>query len=196
MTREEKLRDVARALYEVAEQEKAVKKQREQLKQDLYRLIDYDFRGKDYLLPIRTVEVPNSFFSNTGMSYDSFVKSRMPGWTIEHVEKNTQTEITTFVFKKDPSYVSRVVEVDTDKGKIVVSKEVSEFEPGIDWETLALDDLDLYNKLAKEVYSVEMNEDAFQELMETEPEFLGVLQRHMVVRQPTIRAVPRLKKDE
>jgi len=196
MKREEKLRQVAYKFYKAAQEEKRVKAEREELRSDLFRLLDYDFKGKDHLLPVRTFEVPEQFFRDTGLSYDEFVKTRSPGWKVEHVEKNVTTDLTTFVLKKDPNYVNRIIEVDADEGKIQVSKEISEYPPEIDWETLVVERPDLYEKLAKEVVVIQLNDEELEKLFEEQPEELAVLQRHMVVKQPVIRIVPRKVKDD
>lgn len=196
MTRQERLQEIARKLYEAKTIEKEADGVVKELRDEFFRLYDEEFRGKDYLLPVKTVEVPAEFFARTGMSQDEFISSRFPGWEVEHVEYNTALARRVFVLKRDPKYISGVIEVDDGDKKLRVSKEVSEYTPEIDWTTLKAERPDLFDKLAQPITSYEIDETEFEKLVNESPEELATLQRHMTVKQPTLRATARRVKDE
>lgn len=195
MRRDERLRWLAQQLTEVAEEEKAVKKNRSDLREEFFRLLDHEQRGQEHLLPVITVEIPHDFFQNTGLSKEDFARTRFPDWDVEHVEHNIATGMLVFVFRKNPHFVPRSVEIEDSQGTVRVSKDVAEYSPEIDWETLQKDRPDLYQKLAVPVVSHELNERALEQLINETPEEVATLQRHMTVKQSSLRATPRRVKD-
>jgi hypothetical protein len=80
-------------------------------------------------------------------------------------------------------------------GKFKISKEVVEYTPLVDWETLRTELPELFEKLAKPVEAYEIDEDQLDQLMQIEPEILNKLQRHMQVRQPIQKVTTRPIKD-
>lgn len=196
MTRQERLQQIARELYEAKLEEKQAGDTTKELRNEFFRLYDEEFRSKDYLLPVRTIEVPNEFFHSTGMSQDDFVSSRFPGWDVEHVEYNTALGKRVFVLKRDPAYIPGVIEIDDDDKKLRVSKEVSEYTPEMDWSTLRQERPDLFEKLAQPITSYEIDEEAFERILYETPEELSTLQRHMSVKKPILRATARRVKDD
>lgn len=196
MTRQERLRQIARELYDAKQDEKIASDATKELRDEFFRLYDEEFKGKDHLLPVKTVEVPDEFFHSTGMSQDEFVSSRFPSWNVEHVEYNTALGRRVFVLKRDPAYISGVIEIDDDDKKLRVSKEVSEYTPEMDWTTLKQERPDLFEKLAQPITSYEIDEEGFEKLLNEQPEELATIQRHMSVRKPTLRATARRVKDE
>jgi hypothetical protein len=195
MTSEERLAYLARQLYDHSQEDKLLKQTRGEDKEKFFELLEDKLRGKDHLLPVRTIEVPEEFFTRTGMSKEDFVQTRFPGWNIEHCEKNTVTGQTVFVFKRDPRYVPDVVELEDGDHLIRVQKEIAEYTPEIDWETLKLEDLDLHNRLAKPVTTYEVDGDELEAIMRESPEELAVLQRHMSVKEPARKVVARRVKN-
>jgi hypothetical protein len=198
MRREQRLAHVARQLYETTEEEKEVKKRRENLRSEFFRLSDIGkgTTGGRNILPVRTVEVPEDFFQATALSQEEFITRRYPGWNVEHVELNTVSKVRTFVLKRDTKYVSSVVEIE-DEGQIVrVSKEVVEYSPEVDFDTLKMERPDLFNALAEEVTTYVLNDDAFEQLIAEYPEELAVIERHLVVKEPALRATAKRVKDE
>lgn len=190
MTREQRLQKIARDLFDISEEEKQSKKNRSDLREELFRLLEYEFQGRDHILPIKTVEVPETFWEATGMSKSEFVQTRFPGWNVEHVEKNIITKQTVFVLKRDPRYLPGVVELEDDP-LIKVSKEVAEYTPEIDWTTLQQERPDLFEKLAKPKVVLELDDDALEKIANTEPEELATLERHMIVKEPSLKVQPR-----
>src|SRR4051812_39878863 len=106
MTREERLRQIARELYDAKIEERQAGDQVKELRDEFFRLHDDAFRGKDHMLPVKTIEVPDEFFVSTQMTQDEFVRSRFPGWEVEHVEYNTSKARRVFVLKRDPRYIA------------------------------------------------------------------------------------------
>lgn len=196
MTREERLEQIARELFEAKREEKEAKNNISELRNEFFQLHEEGMKGKDYLLPVQTVEVPDEFFYTTAMSEAEFIESRFPGWTIEHSEYLPDHKRTVFVLKKDPKFIAGVVDVEDGREIIRVSKEVSEYTPEIDWETLAKERQDLYSKIAVPVVSYTIDEDEFERLVTEHPEELAVIKRHMIVRTPTLRVTARKVKDE
>lgn len=194
MTREEHLKEVAKNLYEANLAEKEAKANREELRDEFFRLVLYEFKDSAFL-PVRTIEVPHDFWAKTGLSKDDFVATRFPGWEVEHIERNFADAVDVFIFKKDPAYMSSSVDVDADGVPVRVSKEISEFSPEIDWKTLEADQPDLFKLLAKKVISYELDEDVLREVLATKPEILADLQRHFIVKKPIQKLTARRIKD-
>lgn len=196
MTRQERLAYIARQLYDAKTAEKDAKSNVSEFRDEFFRLHDEEFKNKDFLLPIKTVEVPEEFFTRTGLSKQEFVDSRFPGWQIQHCEYNSATGNTVFVFRKDTKFMPGVIDIEDDDGATIrVAKEISEFTPDIDWETLKNERPDLYDKLARPVLTYEINEEEFNRLVAEQPEELATLQRHMTVRNPVLRVTARKVKN-
>jgi hypothetical protein len=193
--RQERLKEIARKLWETKQAKDQIEQNRKELAADLYRLLEYDFRNKDHLLPVVTIEVPEEFFTRTGLTRQEFIDTRFPGWDVEHEEVNITTEMTTFVLKRNPRYMGGVVEVPDGDHTIRVSKTISEYTPEIDWDTLAKERPDLMKRLATPVTIYELNEDELEKLFHENPEDVPILKRHMVVREPAIKVIPRRVKD-
>lgn len=186
MNREERLQDLAKRYYRIDQREKNWKSRRESLREEIIRLIEYDFRGKDRLLPVKTIEVPDVFFKTTGMSKEEFAATRFPGWDVEHCEYNIAEEMTTFVLKRDPSYLPRVVESDD----VRVSKVITEYSPVIDWDSLEKERPDLHDKLVRRVEVKELDDAALERLVHEQPEELATLERHLRVKSPVVKIQP------
>jgi hypothetical protein len=71
-----------------------------------------------------------------------------------------------------------------------VSKDVAEYTPEIDWETLKSERPDIFKKLAVKRTHYDVNEAALEELFE-DPEEASVLQRHLKVKPPSLRVTAR-----
>lgn len=202
--REEQLRRVARQFYDAKVEERSVGKDSDALRSEFFRLHDEQFKGKDYLLPVKTIEVPDEFWHTTEMSKEDFVSSRFPGWNVEHCEYNTALSRTVFVLKRDPQYIPGMVELpqerlpgDEEDYLIRVSKEISEYTPEIDWHTLKQERPDIWEKIAQPITSYEIDEEGFEKLVEESPEELATIQRHMKVRKPVLKATAkRVKSDD
>lgn len=195
MTREERLQEIARDLYNSSMSDKAHKKTREELKDEFFRLLEYDFKGRDHILPVKTIEVPDEFWEKTQMTKDEFVQSRFPGWDVEHCEKNTALGQTVFVLKQNPHFIPGTVEVESKQGLVRVSKEVAEYTPEIDWETLQKERPDLFEKLADTKVVLVLDEYELEKLSVEAPEELATLQRHMRVKEPSLKVQPRMVKN-
>jgi hypothetical protein len=195
MTREEQLQQIAKDLYEAKIDEKEASEGTRELRNKFFRLCEEGFRGKDHLLPVKTIEVPDSFFDATGYDKEEFPKSRFPGWDVYHQEYDAALEQTIYILRRNPSFIPGVVEVRDEKGLIRVSKEISEYTPEIDWDSLRAERPDLYKQIVKRRIEYDVNEDAFQKMVEEDPESLAVIFRHQKVREPTIRATARRVKD-
>jgi hypothetical protein len=191
MTRQERIEWLAHELERVSNEEKEIKKRRALLRDDFFRLADHDWYDKEHLLPVVTITVPDEFFERTGLSKREFIETRYPGWNLEHDEYNTALFEHTFVMRRDPRFIPREVEVQDGEDILKVSKEVSEYTPDIDWKTLRDDNPDLFEKLAVPVEQYALNEESLEQIMEESPDDLATLQRHMKVKAPTVRVVPR-----
>lgn len=195
MTREERLQQIAMDLFDISEEEKTNKKQRSELKEEFFRLLEYDFKGRDHILPVKTIEVPDSFWQSTKMTKDEFARSRFPGWNVEHVEKDITTGMTVFVLKRDPHYIPGIVEIsneyDDGDTTIKVSKEVAEYTPEVDWTTLQQERPDLFERLSKPVITLELDDNELEKIANEQPYELATLERHMIVREPALKVQPR-----
>lgn len=192
----EYIEEVARHLHTSIQGEKNWKKQRAEDRDEFFRMADEVWNSRDHMLPVQTVEVPQSFFNQTGLTQDEFISTRYPGWDVEHVEYNTVSKNRVFVLKRNPRYLGQVVEIDVD-GKIVqVAKEISEYSPEVDWETLAKERPDLAERLAKPRIVYDIDEVELERLFEETPEDAATLKRHLKVREPSLRATSRAVKDE
>lgn len=195
MTREERLKQIAKELFDSSQNDKMFKTNREALKEEFMRLMESGFKGRAHILPVKTIEVPESFWKTTKMTKDEFVTTRFPGWKVEHCEYNTATKMTVFVLKQNPYYIPGVVEIEVEGGTVRVAKEVAEYTPEIDWQTLAQERPDLFERLAKPVTTLEIDENELEKLSELEPEELATLQRHMRVKEPALKVHPRMVKN-
>ncbi len=190
MTREERLRYLADEIASTTKEIKELEGQKNSNKQEFFDLVEDEFRGRDYLLPIRTVDVPDVFFDKTDMGYEEFCDTRFPGWDIEHIEKNIAEHKTTFVMKKSPKLMGQAVTTDT----VVVTKSVVEYGPEIDWETLKKERPDLWDAISKDVTHQIVDEERFTEALTEEPELLSILERHMKVREPSVKILSKVVK--
>jgi len=195
MQRQDRLREIGRQFYAAKEKEKISSTEVKELREEFFRLYNEEFKHKDHLLPVKTVEVPDEFWTSTGMNKDEFVESRFPGWLVEHVERNVSTNNTTFVLRKDPKYIAGTIDIDDTDKTIRISKEVSEYTPEIDWKTLKEERPDLFDKLAQPITSYEIDEGAWDSMVSETPEELATIQRHMNVRSPVLRATAKRIKD-
>lgn len=190
----EELELVAQKLVQISEAEKECKENRAFLKQEFLDLIDEDNKGQDHLLPVITIEIPADFLTKVGLTEKEFLLSRFPAWDVEHSEMGEDVEV--FILKKKPRYLPRVVEKDNLFNTIKVSKDVAEYNPEIDWDTLGKEFPNLVEAISVPVVTRELEEKKFEEELERNPELLSTLQRHMKVKQPVIRVTPRrIKKD-
>lgn len=191
MTRQERIEWLARELERVSNEEKEIKKRRSELRDDFFRLADHDWNKNEHLLPVVTINVPEEFFKRTGLSKREFIATRYPGWNLEHDEYNTALFNHTFVLRRDPKFISREITIEDGEDTLKISKEISEYTPDIDWETLRNDDPVLFEKLATPVEQYTLNEESLEQIMNESPDDLATLQRHMKVKAPTVRVVPR-----
>lgn len=197
MTREERLQQIALDLFDISDESKKAEKNRELLKSEFFRLLDLGYKGRANILPVKTIEVPDEFWIKTGMSKEEFVETRFPGWKVEHVEKNISKDQTVFVLKQDATYLPAVVEVESVDGqKIKVAKEVAEYTPNIDWDTLNAERPDLFEKLAHFKTVVELDDAALERIALETPEELATLERHMIVKKPALKVTSRRMKDD
>lgn len=201
MTEEEEaeLKRIAENLFYAKGAEKEAKVEASKIRDEFLRLYDADVASSAYALPVITIEVPDIFFELSQMSKEDFISTRFPDWQIEHSEAKPFANCTVFVLRKNPTYLPGSIDVEIEiDGKsefIRVAKEVSEYTPEMDWESLEFERPDLYEKLAVPVTKYEMNETAFEKLLAERPEELAVIRRHMKVRKPTIRTTARKVKD-
>ena len=189
MTSTERLKELSQNLYEVNQTLSEVKKKREQLKDDLFEEMAKDYKHDPNQLPVRSITVPHSFWDKTGFSLEEFLSSRFPGWDLIGVEEEENgIEIN---MRRRPAYMPYSVEIETGDGNVRVSKELNEYTPSIDWDTLQSELPELFHKLAKPVEAYEINEDELESLVEIDNDVIGQLQRHMKVREPAAKVTSR-----
>lgn len=197
MNSEEYAKNLARELMWATEEQDQSKKHREEIRDEFLRVVNEEFKGKDHMLPVKTIEVPDTFFETTNMTEEDFAASRFPGWNVEHVEKNIAKGYTVFVLKRDSSYLPKVIETDDGENSVIrASKEVAEYVPEIDWETLTAERPDLVEKIGKKKLIYELDEQGLESLSVEDPEELATLERHMKVRSPSIKTRARRLKRE
>lgn len=189
-----KMEELAERIYADSKLEKYYKEEREQAKEKLFQLIEDDFTHNDHLLPHRQLEIPDSFWEKTKYTEGEFFGSRFPGWKLNN---KTVTDSSSSIYElvRDPGYMAYSVEINTDDGPFKVSKEISEYTPSFDWESLRDELPNLFDKLVKRIETFEINEDELDRLIQIEPEVLSQLQRHMKVRQPALKVSSRKIKD-
>lgn len=171
-------------LYVLTELEKNAKKNKDELREKLFAIASESYEGKEYLLPITTITIPNSFWHSTEITPEEFVESRFPTWDVTHVEPALDTDETTFILRKKPEYMPYSYEGQSHK----VSKQAVEPTPEIDWESLNNEFPEIFTKIAKEVVSYELDEQGVAELQKEIPDFMSILQRHVkVTRKPQQR---------
>jgi hypothetical protein len=197
MKRDERLEHLAKNIYSMKGTIKEIERSLKEEREKFFELLEDNLASQEHLLPVQTIEIPQEFFERTGMSEQDFVASRFPGWQVEHVEKNISTGMHTFILKKDKRYIPSVVETTYGAGKIRVSKEIMEYEPEIDWDTLAAEDPELYEQICyeEEVVVQQLDEQTFEQLIEESPEVLEKIRRHLKVRTPALKATARTIKD-
>lgn len=178
------LDEILAELNEVNKLEKELKVQKETLRKQLFEIAADSYKGKEYLLPITTVTIPKEFWYTTGLPPDEFLLTRYPTWDLTHTEDDPMLQATTFVLRKKPEYMP----FSFDGESLKVSKQSTEPTPEIDWETLEAEQPQIFEKVAKKVVHLELNEDAIPELQKEYSDFTSILQRHVkVTREPQQR---------
>jgi hypothetical protein len=193
---DEYLDETAREFWRCVDNIRSLEGVRAETRKEFFRMAEEVWGGRDHLLPVRTVEIPETFFKTTGMSQAEFVETRFPGWDVEHVELNTVSRNRIFVLKRNPKYLGRVVEVNAGGDLVQVAKDVSEFTPEIDWTTLKQERPDLYERLARHVIHTEVNEEELEKMYQETPEDIATLERHLRVREPVLRATAKRVKPD
>jgi len=105
--------------------------------------------------------------------------TRYPSWNL--IKLIEDDEETTFIFRKRPEYMGKVIELEDAK----LSKIAVEYSPEIDWESLAAEYPDLAEKLSKEEVRKVVNDEALEQEAKNNPDLFAILRRHMVVKTPT-----------
>jgi len=199
MERSERLKHLGREIDRLSKLEKEIKIHREVVRDEFSRLVQDEVKDKEYLQPVKSIEIPDEFFHSTGLSKEEFVASRFPGWNVEHLEKDIAKNTTSFVLRRDPNYIPYSIVVDEDEeSELRVSKSIAEYNPEIDWDAMMASDPDLFEKIAwPKKIEYEMNEEEFKKLIEEEPEILAEIQRYLTVHKPAIKfSARRVKKDD
>jgi len=173
---------------ELLEEEKRLKKQKEDLREKLIGEID----ASEPILPIITVEVPASYFESTGQELYEFLATRYPDWQQEARKLKDGTY--TFTLKKESKFVSGMYAVEGQD--VALAKTVVEYSPEIDVETLMLEDPELFDRLFQETVSWELNEEALEQEVNTNPDIYAVLRRHSKVKMPSVKILVKKVKDD
>ena len=160
-------------------QEKKVKESKDKIRGQLTGAIRDSFAEAEHLLPTLTETIPNTFFEDTGLSHDRFIGSRYPSWNL--VKTIPGRSETTFILRKRPEYMGKVIELEDAK----ISKIAVEYAPEIDWESLGKEFPDLAEKLSKDEVRKVVNDEALEQEAKDNPELFAILRRHMVVKTPT-----------
>ncbi len=156
---------------------------------ELTGVIRDSFAEAEHLLPTLTETIPNSFFEDTGMSHERFMATRYPSWNL--IKLIEDDEETTFIFRKRPEYMGKVIELEDAK----VSKIAVEYAPEIDWESLGAEYPELAEKLSKEEVRKVVNDEALEQEAKDNPDLFAILRRHMVVKVPTNKYLIGRKED-
>jgi hypothetical protein len=195
VSNEEQMRELASSLYEISRREKELKVEKERLRQQLFEAMAKDYERNPHLLPTRSIDIPNSFWDRTTLNEDEFFASRFPGWIVDDVTEVDDTK--TYQLRRTPSHMPYSVEIEHGGEDIRVAKEINEYTPTMDWESLHDELPELFRQLAKPVEVFEINEDELERLVQIEPDVLSRLQRHMIVREPVSKMTTRnLKRKE
>lgn len=168
------LATLAARLKKLSDQEKDIKAEKDGLRSELFNYGAKDYEGKEYLLPTTTITVPKIFWHTTGFTEFDFIRSRFPTWDIEVAEYDDLANTTTFVLRKNPLYAPFKYEDDALK----LSKSVTEPTPEIDFESLKAERPDLFDKITKEVISLELDGEALEAAIAEDQEVVSILTRH------------------
>lgn len=162
--------DLVAKLLEVTEEEKEVKARKEELREELFAYADE--QQPEHMIPLSTIEVPFSFFDVTGMDYEVFLISRFPTWDLKDYKLVENGVV--FILRKKRSFLPWKYEDDSHK----LTKSPTEPTPEIDWETLKAEQPELFTRIAREVVTLEIDEEEFESALKEDPTLYDVLRRH------------------
>lgn len=166
------IKEIVAELHEVTEEEKTIKKRKEELRAQLFQYADAE--QSEFLLPTTTIEVPRSFWVATDISPEEFLASRFPTWDLIDRSYDIPRHVDIFILRKKKEYMPWKYE----DGDFSVSKTPIESTPEIDWDTFKAERPDLYERLGKEVVSIEIDEDELFNVLQEDPSVYEVLRRH------------------
>lgn len=168
---------------------KRLDERKKKLREEFFEMADNQI--PDHMLARTSVRVPKDFFVKTGLQQQEFLKSRFPSWN--WIGAKDYDDDVVFILVKKPEYVSYV-----GGEALQISRSVSEMTPEIDWTTMEKADPELFKEFAKPVKTYELNTEAFQKKMASEPgwDAQGFLARHSKHKPPTLRVLAKENKDE
>ena len=177
----EDLKFLALELYALSQESAQIDFERDKRRKELFAIATREVKYKkgSQALPTKSVELPEDFLETIGLSENEFFDSRYPGWIV--MAKNEDV----YVLMKDPQYLPW--EYIDPESNIKVARQIQESTPAVDWDTLKKEDEFLFTALAKPVVHYELNEENYNKLLETKPEFVSVLQRHLIMKKPVQR---------
>lgn len=178
------LRSVVYNLKLITEQEKQIKKEKDELRAQLFDYAVQDYDGKEYLLPTTTITVPTSFWVSTGLTIQGFLDRSFPTWDLISCDTDDARCLATFVLRKKPLYMPFKYEND----EVKLSKTAVEPTPDIDLETLKAETPTLFEKITSQRVIEELDGEKLQSALAEDPEVHSVLMRHTVYsREPQQR---------
>ena len=164
---------------------KEAEAQKTQAKKDFFRAASMTVNMTS-TIPQRRVEIEKEWFTKMEITEDEFLETRFPSW--ELVDRKEHFGLVVFLLKKDIDYMPYTF-TNVDLGK-TLGKQIQEYDPTIDWASLHKDNPEVFYIIAKEVTFYELDEEALHDLLQTNPEVLELLSRHMLYRKPAIKLSP------
>lgn len=173
---------------ELANQIKELESKKKTLRDQIIQENGEYWRKNSHFLPRRIVNIPKDFFEKTELDPQEFIASRYPAW---YAESFTETEDSFNIVLRQSEY-SADRDIEEDDNRIVQS--VTHGTPDIDFETLKKEDSDMYENIIKKREIIELDDDKLEDYLADHPRGLGVLERHLVPKVPSIKITPRKAK--
>lgn len=187
----QKLKDfksVVKELGQINESRKALDRKLKALKPQFIEFADAD-EVPNYALETTSIFIPKEFWSATGISLEAFIETRYPTWELMHTENKDDGDI--LILQKRKEFLNRTYNEDG----YTVSKVIVEGTTEIDWDTLQRERPDLFDKLARPRLVIELDENEFARMVNEDPEFISILDRHRIVKSPQKRVNTDVIKD-
>lgn len=185
--------EIVREIRELQEQKKEVEKTLERSRKRLFNLIN-EQEKKSPSLPTKRIEVALDFFTTCNIDPEDFLITRYPSWDLVEYGIDEEARTAVFQLRKNPEYTSFLYQPPGENWKI--GREIQEYDPSLDIETLKLEDPELVSRLVVEHVTYKLDPDALAIVMQTEPEKLAVLERHLTAKKPAQKLSPARKTEE
>lgn len=176
--------EIIRELQELDEFIREANSRREQLRQQFFNIATLKIKMEGSPPLGRRVVLPEGWFDRCGLTEEAFLESRFPTWELTRRQERDGEII--FTLQKNPDYLPW----GTTHGELRLAREIQEYNPAIDWDTLERDDPDLFEALARPKVVYELDDEVTDAVLRERPEALEILSRHLVSRPPARKLSP------